>query len=194
MERQRAFQYFCERVHQEASQVEQYVVRQLDRYGEYLNMPGEFEDDNLLKRYQVNMRSIMAQLEILKTQIPGIIRNEVSARLSDNNSECMRIRRMLPGAEKEAQMNQYLESIISDAVDKCAKTTESIMKQMQNIFVDDLRRCVDFSRKHLEDIERSLSGLTEAEDEVAERVRIRTNAEHIFRCSDLISGLFEQEG
>lgn len=191
LERQRAFQLFCNRVHQEASQVEHYVVQQLESYGLYLNAMSGSETYDILKRYHVNTRSLLAQLEVLKMQIPGIVRAEVSSRLSDSDGECMRIRRMLPGAEKEAQMNRYLESIISAALEKCANTTQSIMTQMQNIFVDDLQGCLDTSRQQLEVIERGLAGFTKTADEAAERVRTRTDAEHIIRCSELISELFD---
>lgn len=193
MERQKAFQFFCDRVHQEATQVEHYVIQQLEDYGSYLNAMNDSEAYNILKRYHVNTRSLFAQLEVLKMQIPGIIRAEVSSRLSDSDGECMRIRRMLPGAEKEAQMNRYLEAIISAALEKCADTTQSIMVQMQNIFVDDLQGCLDASRQQLESIERGLAGFTETVDEASERVCIQTDAEHIIRCSQLISKLFDQE-
>lgn len=191
MERQRAFQYFCDRVHQEAHQMEGYVVQQLENYGSYLSSMSSSEAFDILKRYHVNTRSLLAQLEILKAQIPGIIRSEVSSRLSDTDSECMRIRRMIPGAEKEAQMNRYLESIISDAVEKCASTTESIMAQMQNIFIDDLQECLDTSRQQLESMERGLSGITDSTDEAAERVRTRADAKQVIRYSDLILRLFD---
>lgn len=191
IERQKAFQFFCDRVHQEASQVEQYVVQQLENYGSYLNMLSSLESYDILKKYHVNTRSLLAQLEILKMQIPGIIRTEVSSRLSDNDAECMRIRRMLPGAEKEAQMNHYLESIISAAVDKCAQTTESIMIQMQNTFIDDLQECLDTSRQQLESIERGLSVFTSTADEAVERAKAQAKAEHIIRYSELIYKLFD---
>lgn len=171
--------------------MERYVVQQLDSYGSYLSEMSGSEAYDILKRYHVNTRSLLAQLEVLKMQIPGIVRAEVSTRLSDSDGECMRIRRMLPGAEKEAQMNHYLESIISAALDKCASTTESIMTQMQNIFVDDLQGCLDASRQQLEGIERGLAGFTETADEASERVRTRTDAEHVIQCSKLISDLFD---
>jgi len=193
MERQRAFLFFCNRVHQEASQVERYVVHQLENYCSYLNAMSSSEEYDILKQYHVNTRSLLAQLDVLKMQIPGIIRAEVSSRLSDSDGECMRIRRMLPGAEKEAQMNHYRDSIISAALDKCASTTEAIMIQMQNIFVEDLQECLDISQQQLKSIERGLAGFTEAADEASERVRIRTDAEHIIQCSQLISKLFDKE-
>ena len=191
MERQRAFRFFCDRVHQEAGQVESYVVQQLESYGSYLSMLNDSEAYDILKRYHVNTRALLMQLEVLKMQIPGIVRAEVASRLSDSNGDCMRIRRMLPGAEKEAEMNRYLESILSAALDKCASVTESIMTQMQDLFVDDLQGCLDTSRQQLEGIERGLSRLAETADEVSERVRIRTDAEHIIRCSQLVAELFD---
>lgn len=154
-------------------------------------MMNGLESYDILKRYHVNTRSLLAQLEILKMQIPGIIRTEVSSRLSDNDAECMRIRRMLPGAEKEAQMNHYLEFIISAALDKCAQTTESIMIQMQNFFVDDLQECLNASRQQLESIERGLSVFANTADEAVERAQAQAKAEHIIRYSELISKLFD---
>lgn len=191
MERQRAFQFFCDRVHQEAGQVESYVVQQLESYGSYLNALSNSETYDILKRHHVNTRGLLSQLEVLKMQIPGIIRAEVSSHLSDSDGECMRIRRMLPGAEKEVRINRYLESIISVAMEKCASITESIMTQMQDIFIDDLQECLDTSRQQLEAIERGLAGFTEAEDEAVERLRIKAGAEQIIRCSKLVSGLLD---
>lgn len=191
IERQRAFQNFCDQVHQEASQMEGYVVQELERYGSYLNTMSASEAYSVLKRYHVNTRNLLTQLEILKMQIPGIIRAEVSRRLSDTDGECTRIRRMLPGAEKEAQMHQFLESILSDAMEKCASTTESIMEQIQNLFVDDLQECLNVSRQQLETVERGLTVLSDSTDEAFERMRIQTSAEQVIRCSDLIIKLFD---
>ena len=171
--------------------MERYVVQQLEDYGSYLNAMSKSEAYSILSRYHVNTRSLFSQLEVLKMQIPGIIRGEVSSHLSAGDGERMKIQKMLPGVEKEAQMKRYFESIISAALEKCANTTQSIMTQMQDIFVDDLQGCLDASRQQLEGIERGLAGFTETTDEAVERVHVRTDAEHIIRCSKLISELFD---
>lgn len=193
-ERNLAFQMFCERVNIEARQVESYVRQQLDDYGEYLSILSRSDEYDLLKRNRVNMRGMLNQLALMKNQIPGIIGTEVSRRLSDTDSECLRIRRMLSGAEKNAQMEAFLRTIIAEALEKCASTTESIMNQMQDIFTEDLQDCLDTSQRQLEKIENGLAGLGSATDEVRERVRMRAEAEQIIRCSGLISELFQQEG
>lgn len=192
-ERNRAFQMFCEQVNREAKQVEEYVIQQLNAYGAYLNAVNESEEYSLLKRYKVNMRNLLMQLDFLKGQIPGIINAEVSHRLSDTDGECLRIRRMLPGAEKEAQMQNFLHTIVADAMEKCADTTESIMNQMQEIFVEDLQECLDMAQRQTEKTKSELAGFEDSANEAAERIHVRTKAEQIVRCSELVSGLFSQE-
>lgn len=189
-ERNRAFHFFCEQVNSEAKYVEEYVLQQLDSYGEFLGGIVEQEAYSFLKEYQIDTKQMLRHLELLKMQIPGIIASEVSRRLSDTDPECIKIRRMLPGAEKEAEMQSFLQKIISDALEKCVLTVENIIEQIQGIFVCDLQDCLNSSRQHLEQTESELNSIANAEDSFLERTCVRMQAELTVKCCDMVSALF----
>lgn len=185
-ERNRAFQMFCDRVNDEARQIEVYVIGQLDAYGKYLSTLNGSEEYSFLRRYKVNTRTLLWQLDFLKAQIPGIIGTEVSRRLSDTDAECLKIRRMLPGAEKEAKMQEFLSTIINSALEKCAQTTSAIMEQVQDLFIEDLQECLHTSRRQLDQTEAELAGLTESSGDTAERERICAQAKQVVECCELV--------
>ncbi len=190
-ERNRAFQLFCERVNSEAKHIEEYVLQQLDSYGQYLSEISEQEAYAFLKEYRIDTRRILQHLDLLKMQVPGIIASELSRRISDTDAECIKIRRMLPGAEKENEMQSFLQKVISSAIEKCAQKTEVIMNQIQEMFVSDLEECLSLSRKQLEQTESELNNIANAEDSMLERARIRMQAKLITECCDMVSALFE---
>lgn len=190
-ERNRAFLSFCEEVNKEAKQVEEYVLQQIDEYIRYLDSLNSSGEYPFIQRYRINLRGTLRQVELLKTQIPGIIGNEVSRRLSDTDAECMRVRRMLPGAEKESQMQTLLQSIISSALEKCAATTASVIGEIQDGFIDDLQDCLHTANQQYEKTELELERIKNSEDDIAERVRIRAEAEHVMQCCDLALELME---
>lgn len=185
-ERNRVFQLFCDQVDAEAKQVEKYVIQQLDAYGGYLSALNDSEAYSLLQRYKVNTKILLRQLDFLKMQIPGIIGAEVSRHLSDTDSECLKIRRMLPGAEKEARMQEFLCTIISGALEKCAQTTSTIISQVQGLFVDDLQECLNTSRRQLEQTEAELTEITESAGDAAERERVCAQAKQVVECCELV--------
>lgn len=191
VERNRAFQSFCEEVNKEAKQVEAYVLQQIDEYIRYLDSINSSQEYPFMQKYQINLRGALRQVELLKAQIPGIIGGEVSRRLSDTDMECMQVRRMLPGAEKEFQMQTLLQNIISNALEKCAATTESVIGQIRDDFIDELQGCLHTARQQYEKAELEFEKITNSEDNIDERARIRAEAAHKIRCCDLVSELME---
>lgn len=185
-ERNRAFQALCDQINDEANQVEAYVIQQLEGYGSYLSALNDSEAYPLLQEYRVNTRMLLQQLDFLKMQIPGIISAEVARRLSDTDAECLKIRRMLPGAEKEVKMREFVRTVINGALEKCAQTTSSIIGQVRDIFIERLQECIDTSRRHLEQTEAELTEITGSAGDAAERERIYAQAHHVAECCELV--------
>lgn len=185
-ERNRAFRSFCDQVNGEARQIEAYVIQQLDAYGGYLSALSDSKEYPFLQQYKVNTKFLHSQLDLLKMQIPGIIGGEVSRHLSDTDAECLKIRRMLPGAEKEMKMQEFLSAITGSALEKCAQTTSAIIGQVRDLFIEDLQECLHASRRQLEQTEAELTEIMEPADSTVEREQICAQARYVANCCELV--------
>lgn len=189
-ERNEAFHLFCDCVDEEAKVVEARILAELDEYAAYLASFNDSEKYPFLKTLSVNTSGLSRQLSIVKLQIPGVISAAVSRRLSDSDQECQTVRLMLAGQEKEQRMKMFLTSILEEAIGKCAELVDSIVTELQDTFLQDLWDGVDRTRRQLEQEEKELRLLNEAQDKAAEALETQRKAELVLACCDLSESIW----
>ena len=131
------------------------------------------------------------QIELLSMQIPSTIASEVSRQLTDSNAEFSRIRRMLPGAEKEAAMQKLARHAIQDGCDKCATLAQQIFDQIQEGLFADLQEKMTESRGQLNRKSEELAALQATAGDVQKQAELRMSAELVFSCSTMVIDLFK---
>lgn len=184
-----AFRIFCQQVNQEAKQIETASLQHLENYCAYLENIDKTSAGGFLKKYKISTRGMVRQMNFLKMQIPGLIGSEVSRRLSDTDAECLQIRKMLPGTEKEAKMQSFMGTVINNAVEKCAQTVASITQELQDSFIDDLQDSLELSKQQLECAENDFKALGDAENDLPSREQVRLKAQQTAECCEMIINL-----
>lgn len=178
---------FCDYINEQAKQVENAAVQQLQGYARYLT---EFSQQNggmeLFSKYHIRTDGFVSQIDLLCAQLPGIIHSEVSKHLNDSDPTFHKIQWMLPGAEKEAAMQAFTTQVIQNAVEKCAVCSEQIMESIQNQFIELLQDAVGQEYKQLEKKEQTLAELEAAAGDTAEQERICTQAKLISACCQCV--------
>ena len=178
---------FCDYINDQAKQVENAAVQQLQGYARYLT---EFSQQNgrmeLFSQYHIRTDGFVSQIDLLCAQLPGIIHSEVSKHLNDSDPTFHKIQWMLPGAEKEAAMQAFTTQVIQNAVEKCAVCSEQIMESIQNHFIELLQDAVGQEYKQLEKKEQTLAELEAAAGDTAEQERICTQAKLISACCQCV--------
>lgn len=187
MERNRQMKEFCDYVNAQAKQTEDAVVIQLKQYNEYLCQLSEKQFSN----YNINTKYFVRQIDLLSSQIPGTIAAEVSRQLTDSNGEFSRIRRMLPGAEKETAMQNLAYHAIQDGCDKCAALAQQIFDQIQDGLFTDLQEKMAEAKGQLERKNEELAALQATAGDVRKQAELRMNAELVCSCGTMVIDLFE---
>lgn len=186
-ERNRQMREFCDYVNAQAKQTEDAVVAQLNQYNTYLLHISEQQ----FAKYKINTTYYSRQIELLSMQIPSTIASEVSRQLTDSNAEFSRIRRMLPGAEKEAAMQKLARHAIQDGCDKCATLAQQIFDQIQEGLFADLQEKMTESRGQLNRKSEELAALQATAGDVQKQAELRMSAELVFSCSTMVIDLFK---
>lgn len=179
----------CDYVNSKAKPVEQAVVKELQQYGKYLEMLNQSEAHGFFSKHKVSTKGFSQQIDLLSLQIPGVITSEVSRHLSDSDAEFYRIRRMLPGSEKNAAMQAFTGRVIQDAVEKSALLAEQIIDAIQMQFFSLLQEELERSQQQLERKEEELAALRIAAGDIVEQTKIKEQAQHICQCCGLVESL-----
>lgn len=190
-ERNRQMREFCDMVNASAKQTEEAVVKELEHYAKWLSYLSQSDEYEFLKRYRVQTRGFMRQIEFASAQIPGLIASEVSKHLSEANPDFQRVRHMLPGAEKERVMREFMERIIREATDKSAELCERILEDIQEDFTLLLEESLEQSRTQLEKKEQELTEAMHAVGDTTEQTRIEMRAKQINACCGLVEELLQ---
>lgn len=185
LERNRQMKEFCDYVNAQAKQTEDAVVVQLKQYNEYLCQLSEQQFSN----YNINTKYFVRQVDLFSSQIPGTIAGEVSRQLTDSNAEFSRIRRMLPGAEKETAMQNLARHAIQDGCDKCAALAQRIFDQIQEGLFTDLQEKMAEAKNQLERKNEELAALQATAGDVQKQAELRMNAELVCSCGSMVIDL-----
>ena len=190
LERNRQMKEFCDYVNAQAKQTEDAVVIQLKQYNEYLCQLSEKQFSN----YNINTKYFVRQIDLLSSQIPGTIAAEVSRQLTDSNGEFSRIRRMLPGAEKETAMQNLAYHAIQDGCDKCAALAQQIFDQIQEGLFTDLQEKMAEAKGQLERKNEELAALQATAGDVQKQVHFCMEAQLKYKCGTMVNSLINGEG
>ena len=188
-ERQRWRREFTDYVQKQAEVTEQQVAAQLRTYAEQLTALSQ----NELARYHISAAPFVHQVELLSMQIPGTIASEVSRRMTDSDAAYQKLCRMLPGAEKERAMQDFVREIIDQGVEKCSRLAQRVLDQFEEDLTAALQEKLEQSRQQLERTQQELSALAEAAGDGQQQEKLKAQAELLCTACDLTEELFDRE-
>ena len=188
-ERQRWRREFTDYVQKQAEVTEQQVAAQLRTFAEQLTALSQ----NELARYHISAAPFVHQVELLSMQIPGTIASEVSRRMTDSDAAYQKLCRMLPGAEKERAMQDFVREIIDQGVEKCSRLAQRVLDQLEEDLTAALQEKLEQSRQQLERTQQELSALAEAAGDGQQQEKLKAQAELLCTACDLTEELFDRE-
>lgn len=126
------FTRFREQIHERTLNVEKAVEDEVNYYAE------EFHDilqENAEKvvKYGIHTKRIDREIDKVSTRVKKTIDNELSKKVSLDNTECKQIIRMIPGAKKESAMEDFFSKSVREALE--AGCTE-LHSSLDEIFED----------------------------------------------------------
>lgn len=175
--RNRAYQSFCDLVNSRALETEKAVLAHLDNYANSIVQMTERAGLNSLKNCISCLNFFQQQINLLKSQISGLIGAEVSRHLTDSNPDCVRIRSMLPGQEKDVCIREFISRTIRAAIDKCSYTIDDFISKLQANLLEDIQDELEISKRNCEDLLSNLKDISENQFDLDKCESIREQSE-----------------
>lgn len=188
-ERQRWRREFTDYVQKQAEATEQQVAAQLRAYAEQLLTLSQ----NELARYHISAVPFVQQVKLLSMQIPGTIASEVSRRMTDSDAAYQKLCRMLPGAEKEQAMQDFVREIIDQGIEKCSKLAQQVLDQLEEDLTAALQDKLEQSQQQFERTRQELAALAKAAGDGQQQEKLKAQAELLCAACDLTEELFDRE-
>lgn len=176
---------FCDQINAQASHVESAVVETLHLYKQNLAKAIQNSSD-MLDIHPSQINNLMRHVEMLSENIPGMIATDVSKHFNDSDPAYHRILWMLPGPEKEQEIQHFTSQVIQNAIEHCAHTCEEIIEQVQESLIDLIQAQKDLRVEQLKKAEDEITAIRSAVDDRDKRYALKAKAELIMTCCDMI--------
>lgn len=179
------FSAFKEQVHVRAVEVENAVMEEVDYYVDELR---DLLNDNTDKvdKYGIRIKRIEKQIDKISRKVKGVIDSELSKKISLDNSECKEIVKMIPGAKKEAAMNDFLNSAVKDALDICCTEIHSSIDEIYDDVESEIIGAVDAIQRQSEDLKDRYALIDENNYEVMAKAQL-TDAYYLSDVCDIVN-------
>lgn len=168
----RIFADFKEQVHSRAVEVEKAVEDEVNYYVEELHGILTENDEKVVK-YGIHIKRIERQIDRISSRVKGTIDNELSKKVSLDNSECKEIVKMIPGAKKEAAMGDFFAKAVNGALDVCCTEIHSSLDEIYDDVETEIVGVVELIQKQTEQLQESFASIDEDNyEETAKRQMI----------------------
>lgn len=184
-ERSRQQKRFCDQINAQASHVESAVVETLHLYKQNLVKVIESSSD-MLDIHPSQINNLARQVEMLTKNVPGMIATDVSKHFNDSDPAYHRVLWMLPGPEKEQEIQRFTSQVIQNAIEHCAHTCEEIIEQIQESFIDLIQAQKDLRVEQLKKAEDEIAAMRSSLDDRDKRLALQAKAELIITCCNII--------
>lgn len=154
------FSDFKEQIHSKTIEVENTVGKEVDFYVEELH---NILQDNSEKvdKYNIRIKRIERQIDKISSKVKGTIDNEISKKISLNNTECKNVIKMIPGAKKEDAMNEFLHETVKYALEECCKELRSSLEEIYEDVKQEVIGAVESIQKQIELLQNGIGSIDE---------------------------------
>lgn len=164
------FSDFKEQVHARAVEVEAAVVDEINYYAEELHIILE-QTDNVSK-YSIHTKRIERQIDRMASRVKGTIDHELAKKVSLDDPQCKKMVKMIPGAKKEAAMNEFFNTAVTDALDSCCMELQSTLGEIYDDVEIEIVGAIDAIQKQNEHLMESFSSIDEKDYEATAQRQI----------------------
>lgn len=176
-----------EQLHLKSDEIEKAVENEVDYYVEELQNILNVNSEKVSK-YGIHTKRIERQIAKISARIKGIIDNEVSKKVSLDNSECKEIVRMIPGTKKESAMSDFFARTMKNALESCCNELRSSLDEIYEDVEVEIVGAVEMVKKQTETLQESFSAVDEANYEETVKKQM-TEAYYLRDVCDLVMEL-----
>lgn len=95
------------------------------------------------KRLNINLSNIEREHRKTEDKIHGFIIKRVSKRISLDDSECLEILKLEPGAEKTKKLDEFYKKVLKEAVKELMDVLRDTMEKQTDIVEDKIQQRID---------------------------------------------------
>lgn len=174
-----------QQVHSEAMEVENKVMREVERYVDELRDSLQNHLDKV-ERYSIHIGRIERQIDKIASKAKGTIDHELSKKISLDNVECREIVKMIPGVKKESAMNAFVASAVSRSLEACCVEIKTTLEEIYEDVEIEIIGAVESIQKQNECCKDSLAAIDENNDELVAKEQIMAQAHYLIDTCDTI--------
>ena len=181
------FTGFKEQVHLKATEVEKTVEGEVGYYVEELHEILNQNEDKVIK-YNIRIKRIKLQINKILSKIKGTIDNEMSKKVSLDNSECKEIIKMIPGVKKETAMEDFFAKSLKYALNACCTEIHSSIEEIYDDVEKEILGTIDSIQRQVEQIQNTFSSIDEKNYEQSAKKQM-IEAYYLIEVCDLVNEL-----
>lgn len=183
------FTDFKGQAHTKAVEIENAVAKEVDYYVEELHDILDANADKV-EKYNIHTKRIERQIDKIASKVNGTIDNELSKKVSLDNTECKEIVKMIPGSKKEDAMNTFLNKSVSSALEVCCAEIRSSLEEIYEDVETEIVGAVDTIQKQNELLKESLASVDENNYEVTAKEQM-VNAYYLTDICDTVTEILQ---
>lgn len=181
------FTDFKEQVHLRATEVEKAVEGEVSYYVEELYEILNQNEDKVIK-YDIRIKRIKRQIDKIMSKVKGTIDNEMSKKVSLDNSECKEIIKLIPGVKKETAMADFFDRSIKYALNACCADMYSRLEEIYDDVEMELVGSIDSIKRQIEQLKNTFSSIDEENYEEYAKMQM-IEAYYLSEVCDLVDEL-----
>lgn len=181
------FTDFKEQVHLKATEIEIAVEGEVGYYVEELHEILSQNTDKVIK-YDIRTKRIKRHIDKILSKVKGTIDNEISKKVSLDNSECKEIIKMIPGVKKETAMADFFARSIKCALNACCIEIHSSLEEIYDDIETEVVGTVDSIQRQLEQLQNTFSSIDEENYEESAKKQM-IEAYYLSEVCDLVNEL-----
>lgn len=178
------FSDFKEQVYTKAVEVESAVAEEVNYYVEELQ-DILINNADKVDKYGIHTKRIERQIDKISTRIKGTINNELSKKVSLDDSECKKILKMIPGVKKEAAMDRFLNTAVNGALTVCCAELHACLDEIYEDVESEIIETVESIQKQNEQLKVSLSRIDRDNYEMTAKQQM-INAYYLIDACDTV--------
>ena len=168
------FYDFKEQTQQRFSEIEKTIKEEVEFYLDEIKWILE-ENQEITEKYRIRIGRIQKRIDCILPHLEGVIEREISKKISLDNSECRNIMKMIPGQNKEIALQNFINSVVCNALDLCCVNMKENLEEIYEEVSDEIIGIVELVQR---DSELQLEQLKKIHEDncIEGKIKILSNA------------------
>lgn len=184
------FYDFKEQTQQRLSEIEKAIKEEVEFYLDEIKWTLE-ENQEITEKYRIRVGRIKRRIDCILPHLEGVIEQEISQKISLDNSECRDIMKMIPGQKKEIALQDFINSVVCNALDLCCVNMKENLKEIYEEVSDEIIGAVEVVQR---DSELQLEQLKKIDEDnfIESKTKIMSDAYYYISVCELTEEILRE--